>query len=98
MTRKIPDGVHVKRNDNFMLQNVGGQDLLVPLGSQVMDTNALIVLNTTGRYVWELLAENRSVDELAAAVVERFAVDRERAGVEVQSFLDDITRMGLLET
>ena len=98
MTREILHGVNVKRNDNFLLRNVGGQDLLVPLGSQVMDTNALVVLNTTGSYVWELLAENHSVDDLAAAVVERFTVDRECAREDVQSFLDDITHMGLLET
>jgi hypothetical protein len=81
-----------------MLRNVGGHDLLVPLGSQVMNTNALVDLNTTGSFIWQLLAESRSADDLVAALVERFAVDGEHAREEVQSFLDDITRMGLLET
>lgn len=87
----------MKRKNNFMLQSVGGKDILVPLGSQVMDTNAIITLNPTGRCVWELLSEERSVDELAAAVTERFEVDVDRARADVQTFLDEITAMGLIE-
>ncbi len=87
----------MKRKSDFMMQNVGGENLLVPLGSQVVDMNGLVTLNATGRCVWELLAQDRSVDELAAAVTERFDVDRERARADVQTFLDEIARMGLLE-
>jgi hypothetical protein len=87
----------MKRSDNFLMQNVGGDTLLVPLGAQVVDTNGLVILNYTARCVWELIAEDRSVDELAAAVAERFEVDRERARVDVQTFLDEIARLGLIE-
>ena len=87
----------MKRKNSFILQNVGGQDLLVPIGEQVMDTNALITLNKTGHCVWELLAEDRSVDELAAAVVERFDVDIKSARADVKAFLDEIARLGLIE-
>lgn len=88
----------MKRKDNFGLQCVGGQDLLVPLGAAVMDMNCLIALNPTGRRVWELLAEDRSLDELTAAVTEEFEVDSEQARSAVQGFLDEIGRMGVLET
>jgi hypothetical protein len=88
----------MKRSKDFLLQHVGGQDLLVPLGAKVMDMNALITLNATGRCVWELLAEDRSVDYLVAGVVERFDVDLERARADVQAFLDELGRLGLLAT
>ena len=81
-----------------MLQNVGGQDLLVPLGPKVMDMNSLITLNATGRRVWELLAADRSLEYLIAEVVKQFDVDLERARADVQAFLDDLGRLGLLET
>ncbi len=87
----------MKRKDSFLMQDVAGEILLVPLGAQVMDMNGIMTLNATGRCVWELLAEERSVDDLAAAVAERFDVDSERARTDVQAFLDDITRLGLLE-
>jgi hypothetical protein len=88
----------MKRSEDFLLKNVGRQDLLVPLGARVMDMNSLITLNVTGRCVWELLAADRSVEYLVAAVVEQFDVDRERARADVRAFLDDLGRLGLLQT
>jgi hypothetical protein len=88
----------MKRSQDFLLQKVGGQDLLVPLGGKVMDMNSLITLNATGRRVWELLAADHSVDYLVAEIVEQFDVDPERAHTDVLAFLDDLRRLGLLET
>jgi hypothetical protein len=88
----------MKRSEDFLLQNVGGQDLLVPTGSKVMDMNALITLNSTARRLWELLAENRSVEYLVTDIAEQFDVDPERARADVQVFLDDLGKLGLIET
>ena len=87
----------MKRKADFIMQNVGGENLLVPLGAQVMDMNGLIILNDTGACVWELLAQDRTVDELASAVAEQFDVDAATAHADVQAFLDEIARLGLLE-
>jgi hypothetical protein len=87
----------MKRKSDFILQNVGGETLLVPLGAQVMDLNGLITLNGTAACVWELLAADHSIDELTAAVAERFDVDRETARADVRIFVHEIAKMGLLE-
>lgn len=87
----------MKRKADFIMQNVGGENLLVPLGAQVIDLNGLIILNDTAACVWELLAEERTLDELAAAVAEHFAVAAEIARADVQTFVDEIAKMGLLE-
>lgn len=87
----------MKRKADFIMQNVGGENLLVPLGAQVMDLNGIITLNDTGVCMWELLAQERSLGELASAVAERFDVTPERARADVQIFLDEIAKMGLLE-
>ena len=47
--------------------------------------------------MWELLAQDRTLDELASAVAERFDVDAATARADVQAFLDEIARLGLLE-
>ena len=87
----------MKRKADFIMQNVGGENLLVPLGAQVMDLNGLITLNDTAACVWELLAQERTADELTAAVAERFDVTPERAHADVQTFVDEIAKMGVIE-
>jgi hypothetical protein len=86
----------MKRKADFLMQNVGGENLLVPLGAQVMDMNGLITLNDTGACLWELLAEERTVDELAISLAAQFDVDAAAARADVQTFLDETARLGLL--
>jgi hypothetical protein len=52
------------------------------------------VLNPTGRFIWELLAEDRSLEELVAAVVEQFDVGADRAGADVRAFVHDLAQQG----
>ena len=87
----------MKRKDDFIMQNVGGEYLLVPLGAQVMDMNAIITLNVTSSYIWSLLDQDRSVDEITTAVAERFEVDPAHARADIQKFLAEIADMGLLQ-
>jgi hypothetical protein len=74
----------------FVLRNIGGEYLLVPIGARVPDVDGLIVLNDTAHYVWDLLGQGHSLDEMATAVTERFDVGYEQARVDVQTFLDSI--------
>ncbi len=87
----------MKRKDDLMLQKVGGQSLLIPLGAKVLDMNGMVVLNTTGSFVWELLARERSFEELVDAVVERFDVEAGRAQADVRTFVDDLSRQGWID-
>ena len=84
----------MKRKADFMMRTVGDEKLLVPLGAKVMDLNGIITLNDVAAWVWELLAEERSLDELTAAVAERFDVATGIARDDVRTFVDEITRLG----
>jgi len=70
----------------------------VPLGAKVLDMNALITLNATGRIVWELLAQDRSLEYLVTEVVKEFDIDEDSARGDVQAFLNELGRLGLLKT
>jgi hypothetical protein len=62
-----------------------------------MEMNALITLNATGRLVWELLAEDLSIEDLVAEVSRQFDADLGRTQSDVRAFLDELGRLGLLE-
>lgn len=87
----------MKRKADFVMRNVGGENLLLPIGAQVKNINGIITLNDTGAYLWELLALEQSLDELAEAVGKRFNVAAEVARLDVQSFVNEIFLMGILE-
>ena len=87
----------MKRKADFVMQKVAGENILVPIGAQVINLNGLFTFNETAACVWERLSEDRTLDDLTNAIVENFNVTAEEARADVQIFVDKISEMGLLE-
>jgi hypothetical protein len=53
--------------------------------------------NPTGALIWQALVEGTTRDELVEAVVAEFDVDQPTAGTDVDAFLAELSRLGLLD-
>jgi hypothetical protein len=87
----------MKRKSSFLMQKVAEETLLVPFGAQVIDMNGIVILNSTGQCLWESLSEECSLDDLVSVIVKQFEVGEEQAREDIQNFLTEIKRIGLLE-
>ena len=87
----------MKRKNDFVMQTVGGENILVPLGTKVLDLNGLITLNETAAHLWQLLSEHHTSDELASALTNEFDINKKTANDDVQVFLKEINKLDLLE-
>jgi hypothetical protein len=47
--------------------------------------------------LWSALHEGTSRSELIGSLVERYGIDGDRAGIDVDAFLGDLARRGLLD-
>ena len=56
-----------------------------------------LTANPAGRALWLQLSEGATREQLAAALVERFGIDAERADVDVEAFLTALRERGLLD-
>jgi hypothetical protein len=86
----------MKRKPNFMMQNVGGANILVPLGEKVIDLNGIVTLNDTAAFMWDILADDCTVEELADRVAAEYDVAYNAALNDVQIFLNDLSKLGAL--
>jgi hypothetical protein len=59
--------------------------------------NRLHTLNATGTVIWSLADQAVSLDDLAAGLTRRFAVDAERARADAAAFCADLVARGILE-
>ncbi len=80
----------LRRHPDVAWQTIGDEAVLMSLAE-----GRVLGLNPTGALVWSLVAE-RDEDGLVAAVVERFATDRERAREDVRGFLAFLRERGLV--
>lgn len=83
----------VVRSPHWVLRDVAGQTVLVPVRDRMPDGVMLFLLDgPVARLVWdELTAGARRVDDLIERVVQAFDVDREAAAADVAEFVRQLT-------
>ena len=86
----------MKVSSDFILREIAGEFILVPVGSAAAQFNGLITLNETARTIFLALAQERTVEELTDAVTAEYEVDRETARADVEEFLRQLREVGAL--
>jgi len=61
-----------------------------------MDTHAVTKLNEIGGYIWSIIAECSTIDEIIDKVLMQYDTDRTQVEQDVTIYLDDLMNIGLL--
>lgn len=77
-------------------RDVAGDTILVPVGKTVYESNGLFILNGMGSFLWDLLPQAESEDDLLQAVLERYDVSAETAAGDIAVFLEKLRQMNIL--
>lgn len=85
----------MKIKDGFLLRQVAGQTVVLPVGRD-LDLNMMITLNDTGAFLWEKLQSETDGDALAAALLAEYDVDAETAAKSVAAFVKKLEDNGFL--
>ena len=86
------------RSSNVVSREVGGELLVVPIRGGVGDLDSIFSFNPLGSQLWQLLKAGSTIEEMVRWVVDRYEVAADRASADVQSFLGDLSRSGLVRT
>lgn len=85
--------------DGFVMRQVGGDNVVVPLGPATESFHGMVRLNDTGAFLWGRLEELGETDEaaLAEALATQYGVDAERAAHDVHAFAKTLLDAGVFE-
>ncbi len=86
----------MKIREGYMLSDVAGTPVVVPLGAETSFHN-MIKLNETGKFLWEKLSKDITREALVAAMVEEYGIDDATAGKDLDAFLHALASFGALE-
>ncbi len=86
----------MKRNTDFLLRDVAGTMVIVPVGAAVNDFPGMMTVNATGAFLWELLEKEQTVQTLVAALLEDYEVSEETARADVEAFLEKLKPTGAI--
>ena len=62
----------------------------------LQEAGEVLVVNQIGAFIVEHLEGSRSLDELVAAITERYEIDAERARADARSLLDTLLEAGAI--
>ena len=87
----------MKLNENFVLRQVAGTWMVLPLKQETLDFNGMIRLNGSGSVLWKCLEQGGDRQALTEALTSQYTVSQEQASGDVEEFLDMLKKIGCLE-
>ena len=87
----------MKINEEYVLQNIADEWVVVNTNSKSINFNKIISLNGTARFLWEKLVTGSDEAGLADALVEEYGIDRELADSDVKTYIEKLIELGCIE-
>ena len=86
----------MKLKYNFVVRTVDGRPIAVAVGEDNAKFSGMIKLNDTGKFIFEMLADDVSENDITEKFLENYDVSADEAASAVGEFLDGLRRNGLL--
>lgn len=82
--------------NGFMIREVAGERVAVPIGEAVRRFSGMISLNDSAAFLLQLLQTEQTPDTLLQAVLKEFEVSQEDAQRDISEFLSVMNQLNLL--
>ena len=80
----------------FMIREIAGETIAIPSGEAARQLSGLVALNGSGKYLFELLQTEQTMDTLADAMMKEYEVDEATALADIREFLDILRQNDML--
>lgn len=83
----------MKINKNIVLKKVLDNDVLIDLNN----SKSILKLNETSTYIFNLIKDDYSLEEIINEVVKEYDVDLIAASKDVTEFIDELERLKIIK-
>ena len=87
----------MKLKPNFVLREVAGENIVIPIDAEAINFNGIMTLNDTGKFLWNQLKDGVSLDDLITNLCDQYEVERNIAAQDVTMFIEKLKNHHLLE-
>ncbi len=87
----------MKIKDGYMIREVAGYNVVVPVGEAALDFNGMINLNETGALLWKTLTDGAEEKDLVAALLAEYDVPEDVAKKDVADFIIKMREANLID-
>lgn len=87
----------MKIKENYILREVAGSNIVVPIGDAQMSFNGIMTLNDVGTFIWKILEKGADREKIVERVLETYDVAREKAEQDIDKYLNKLRDKNLIE-
>lgn len=87
----------MKIKDGFILRKVAENNIVVAVGKATLDFSGLITLNFSGAFLWSLMQNEITIDEMTQKMCEIYEIDFETAKTDITDFVSTLKGAGIVE-
>ena len=77
----------MKLKMQFILRDIVGETVLVPINESTSSFNGLITINELGKFIWENLEKVETEEELLQLILDEYEVYEDTAKKDLDEFL-----------
>lgn len=86
----------MKVDNNFVLREVAGDYIIIPVGKAVLEFNGLITVNEVGASIWKAVAGEITFEGLVEGILNEYDVEESIAREDIREFLDSLEKGRIL--
>lgn len=86
----------MKLKSDFVLRSFADKYIAVSVNDSADESNAFITMNKSGAFVWELLQNDISYEEVISAMTKKYDISLDTAKADFDEFLDIVRNAGML--
>lgn len=83
-------------SDKFILRQIAGDNILIPVGEAAMSVKGLIALSETGAFLYHILKEDTTREALVSALTSEYEVSEVEAAEDIDAFLNQMRQLNML--
>ncbi|MCX8128931.1 MAG: PqqD family protein [Clostridia bacterium] len=87
----------MKIKEGFLLREIAGSWVVVPVGNRVVEFNGLLTLSESGALLWRLMEKGTEKDALVGLLLKEYDIDSTTAEADVEEFISLVSEKGLFE-
>lgn len=87
----------MKIKEGYVLREVAGTWIVLPLSSKTISFKGMLTLNNSGIMLWNILEKGCSEENLTDALTSEYEVSEEQAKADVEEFIAKLAKAGCIE-
>ncbi|WP_347029003.1 PqqD family protein [Intestinibacter bartlettii] len=86
----------MKIKKKFLLREVMGENILVPVGDSDTTFNGIASLNDMGVFIWQNIESAKDEEDLLQRILDEYEVDKDVAKADLDEFLGKLKAVDII--